>query len=50
MAIGRIRQYVFGTNWLKTLRINIHYFPFNQAVKLPILVANRTVFKELRGG
>ena len=50
MAIGRIKQYVLGTNWLKTLRINFHYFPLKLAVRLPILVSNRTVLKELRGG
>lgn len=50
MANGRISQYVLGTNWLKTLRINFHYFPLKQAVRLPILVSRRTVLKELRGG
>lgn len=50
MVIDRIRQYVFGTNWLKTVRINFHYFPLKQAVRLPILVSKRTVFQELRGG
>lgn len=50
MLNGRLRQYVLGTNWLKTLRINFHYFPLKQAVRFPILVSHRTVLKELRGG
>jgi hypothetical protein len=50
MATGRIKQYVFGTSWLKTLWINFHYFPKKHAVKLPIFVAKRSVFRELRGG
>lgn len=50
MVNRRIKQYVFGTNWVKTLRINFHYFHFKQAVRLPILVSKRTVFQELRGG
>ncbi len=41
---------MFKTNWLKTIRINLNYFPLKQAAKLPILVSYRVVFKTLRGG
>lgn len=50
MLKRKIIQYVFGTNWIKTLKINFHYFPMKIAVRLPIMVSHRTVFKELRGG
>lgn len=45
-----IIKYILGTNWLKTIRVNFHYFPIKQAVKLPILVARRVVLQQLRGG
>lgn len=44
-----IIKYILGTNWLKTIRVNFHYFPIKQAVKLPILVARRVVLQQLRG-
>ena len=50
MNFKKLKKYILGTNWIKTLRINFHYFPFKQAIKLPILVAHRVVFEQLRGG
>ena len=48
--LPRIKKYVLGTNWMKTLRINFHYFPLKKAVRLPILVSNRVVLQRLGGG
>lgn len=47
--ISKINKYILGTNWFKTFRINIHYFSFRQAIKLPILVSRRSVFQQLMG-
>jgi len=33
----------------KTLRFNLHYFPFRTAVKLPVVVSHRTYLRELNG-
>lgn len=44
------KRFVLGTNWLKTIRLNFHYFSLKQAIRFPILVAHRTVFKKLGGG
>lgn len=49
-SIKKIRKYIFGTNWIKTIRINFHYFPFKDAIRFPILVSYRTVFQKLEGG
>lgn len=50
VLMPRIKKYVLGTNWLKTLRINFHYFPLKKAVRSPILVSNRVVLQRLGGG
>lgn len=47
---GLLNKYILGTNWLNTIRVNLHYFPVKQAIKLPILVSRRVVLKQLRGG
>lgn len=49
MNFHKIKKYILGTSWVKTLRINFHYFPFRQAVKLPIWVSHRVVFEQLKG-
>ena len=46
---GLLKKYILGTNWLNTIRVNLHYFPVKQAIKLPILVSRRVVLKQLRG-
>ena len=33
----------------KTLRFNLHYFPFKTALKLPVVVSHRTYLRELHG-
>ena len=33
----------------KTLRFNLHYFPFKTALKLPVVVSHRTFLRELHG-
>ena len=33
----------------KTLRFNLHYFPFRTALKLPVVVSHRTYLRELHG-
>lgn len=48
--IKLFKKYILGTNWFKTLKVNYHYFPLKQAIKLPILISNRTVLHQLRGG
>lgn len=35
--ISKIRKKLQGINILKTLYVNLAYFPFIQAIKLPIL-------------
>lgn len=44
------KKYILGTNWLKTIRINLYYFDLLQAVRFPILVSRRVVFQQLEGG
>lgn len=51
-----IKQFLF-VNWLKTIWFNFRYFPFNQACKLPVIIARKVQvrycyrgFCELRGG
>lgn len=36
-------------NWWQTLRFNLHYLPFSQAIKFPILVSYRTKVANLGG-
>lgn len=43
-------KYILGTNWFKTISVNLHYFPIKQAIKLPILVSRRVVIRQLGGG
>ncbi len=33
----------------KTLRFNLHYFPFATAIKMPVVVSHRTFLRELHG-
>lgn len=33
----------------KSMRFNLHYFPFATAVKLPVMVSHRTYLRELHG-
>lgn len=33
----------------KSLRFNLHYFPFATAIKLPVMVSHRTYLRELHG-
>ncbi len=46
---SKFRKFVLGTDWIKTIRINFHYFSFGQAIRFPILVSHRVVFKKLGG-
>ena len=39
MEMDKFRRLFFGTNFLASLRYSFHYFPFREAVRLPILVA-----------
>ena len=34
---------------LNTLRFNLHYFPFNEAIKFPVFVSRRTKLDKLKG-
>ena len=38
-------KYFWETNWLKTLKINFHYFGFRDAVKLPIIISKGVTFQ-----
>lgn len=40
-------RYILGIP--KTIYFNFKYLPFNQAVKFPIVVSHKTIFKELKG-
>ena len=42
-------KYFWGTNWLKTLRINFHYFGFRDAVRLPIIDSKGVTFQTMEG-
>lgn len=46
-------QFICGllvkVDWLKTVRFNLHYFKLMVALRLPVLVYRRTVFKSLKG-
>ena len=33
----------------KTLRFNLHYFPFATAIKMPVIVSHRTFLREMHG-
>ena len=35
----KLGRYFFETDFLKSLRFSLHYFPFREALRLPILVA-----------
>ena len=50
MKIFAFFKFLQRTNWLKTVAFNFHYLPFRQAVRLPILVANRVRISNLMGG
>lgn len=49
MGYKKVIYYLLGTNWIKTVWINFFYFPFNQALHLPILVSYHTSLS-LSGG
>jgi len=45
----KVFQRIKRTNWFKTIVFNFHYFPFTQAIKLPVLVDYQTSFVNLKG-
>ena len=50
MGYKKVIYYLLGTNWIKTVWINFFYFPFNQALHLPILVSYHTSLSLSGGG
>lgn len=49
-SFKKLKKYLIGTDWIKTIRVNFHYFPFKTAMKFPVLVAYRTVLRHMEGG
>ena len=47
--VSRVLRHIFNTSVIKTIVFNFHYFPFIRAIRLPVLVARRTVFVKLSG-
>lgn len=47
MNIKKIKLFLFGLT--KTIYVNLHYFPFLTAIKLPILLTNKVRIKKLKG-
>lgn len=47
--MNKILKFLISTDWLKTIRINMHYFPLRDAIKLPILIGKRTVINKMKG-
>lgn len=41
--------YIYQLSLIKTLRLNFHYFPFKQAVKLPLLVSKNVKLRNIKG-
>ena len=48
LNIGKIFNAIKKINY-KTIYFNFHYFPFKQALKLPVLVAPQVYLKKLKG-
>lgn len=52
MIIRKLRpliKYLWQVNLLKTLRFNFHYFPFREALRLPVLVCWHTQLSRMGG-
>lgn len=47
--MNKILKFLISTDWLKTIRINMHYFPLRDAIKLPILIGKRTAINKMKG-
>ena len=45
----KFRKYFFETDFLKSLRFSLHYFPFREALRLPVLVARGCRIIKLKG-
>lgn len=44
------RYKIIQTNWIKTIWFNLTRLPFNQGIKIPILLANHLKISIPRGG
>ena len=50
MRINSVVKLLKGISLYKTIRFNLHYFSFSDAIHLPVLVNKNVEFHDLRGG
>ena len=46
----KLLKFIFTTDYFKSFLLSFYYFPFKDAIKLPILVSYRTDIQCLSGG
>lgn len=50
MRINSVVKLLKEISLYKTIRFNLHYFSFSDAIHLPVLVNKNVEFHDLRGG
>ena len=50
MRINSVVKLLKEISLYKTIRFNLHYFSFSDAIYLPVLVNKNVEFHDLRGG
>ena len=49
MVIRKFIKMIVQTDWIKTIKVNFHYFVFRDAIRFPIMISWRTVLKTVGG-